>query len=134
MTLSKLKNSMLQNRLTVVVSITLIVAYLITFFVTQRIYTYYMDQQIDQRLINVAANLEYLISEIYSRQESENLTILGRLLLDHDELQYVFLYDSHKEISIFKSNNEYENSDAFQKLIQQNQNLNSEEPQIQNND
>ncbi len=133
MTLNKLKKITLQSRLTFTVSLIFIISYLAALSLTQWIYLYYLDQQINHRLINLAADLATLVYEIDPQKDTQAFNILGRLLLQEKELQYVFFHDPHKDISIFKSGEKYKNPDIFQNLIQQSQNLKISEPQIQKN-
>jgi signal transduction histidine kinase/CheY-like chemotaxis protein/HAMP domain-containing protein len=133
MTLKKLKNFTLQGRLTFAVSLIFIIAYLAALSLTQWIYLYYMDQKINQRLINLAGDIVTLASEINPQKNIQDFTILGQLLLQEKELQYVSIYDLDRGISIFKSDENYKNSELFQNLIQQNENLEISEPLIRKN-
>ena len=96
MTLNKLKNFTLQRRLTFTVSLIFIVSYLAALSLTQWIYLYYLDQQTNQRLLNLAGDLVTLVYEIDLENDTRDFNILGRLLLQEKELQYVFIHDPQK--------------------------------------
>ncbi|UCF63648.1 MAG: response regulator [bacterium] len=126
-----LKISSLQNRLTFTVSLIFITSYLGGLLLTQNIYLYYSDKQTNRHLINLAANLAANLNQDISKPSPQEMNLMGRLLFQEKDLQYVLIYDSQNDVSIFKSREKSKSSDFLRALIKQSHELNISQPRIE---
>jgi len=131
MTQKTFKITSLQNRLTFTVSLIFIISYLGGLLLTQNIYQHFSEKQTNRRFINLAANLAASIHQDIPEQEPQEMNLMSRLMFQERDLQYVLIYDLHKDVSIFKSREKSKNSDLLRGLVHQYQELNITEPHIQ---